>query len=990
MHTFGLVVALCAGCGDPQAPRGLRLGVPDPNVDLGTGVGCARFQVVFDAGGAPTIEAIQNTGSCPIGELKLLSDTAGSFDAVTGTLRVAVVMENVGTVAIVPRLKLRFNADSVERFNPQGNPIGGTSDVLGYLPDSSGSVGRIAFWWFDAYLAPSGQPRVLMPGARTVRRWIEFRGTTWAHKVRLKLFATGVEQAAVPLVAPDSVPLRLLTRVFHPQQGLDYYENILLVGFHPGTSLPERTRVIQMVGAFVAGGFSFGSLEGGLYLIKLPSDTSQATLLQAESLLRAQASVKRVERYYSMPIKPTYFKPLDGPGWDRAAWRARGDSVLAPRQYVSSWGAQFVRAPLAWGCSVGDTATHVGIVDNGFPATGTFDLPASYRTARGTNLVGDTLRHGANVLSIVGAVGDNGVGMSGLAWRSSFSVADPTTIDSLGRPAIRPSGGRMVEPHNVLQHMVELARGGAAVINLSLGADTTPLLDLANDSAVAQARRLIGQFTQEMIALPTPPLLVISAGNVPMGDPRGSFFTLIRDSLPGRTLVVAAMKRDSTLHRAPTGNVNIDLVAPGENLGVINNGSVAPLTGASGAAPIVAGVAALVKSFDPGASADSVKALLLAGALRRGIRIGGYPVVDAYEALKLAAERPGAPLCGNRVWAANGTVWKERTAVNGTFTDEALGTVPIGARAWIDVLHGGKRVQNETALGWQSFTWANGLWSPATNITPTSGWGGTWWSSRARDHDGTKQVDMVGSQTGASITFGVRVSSAPFSSGTTVASIGPFPAGTDSSSAVCIQLSPGCTVSVYTIRDTRAFATLAPEGDRAFVAINRRSYVPTVTTWALCPNNGAVQCAEYRNRFDIAAPTQLYEVNLTTGQVMPRWSLPGNNVSNLAMSERNDELIAAEGAFTYDEILQNNGAGQWVPIASTVIQETCTIAYRNVRVPAVTGAVLRNLVVEPANACDRTGAKGGGSMAPRVATPGAIGPLTTTSTKRSPALRRPS
>ena len=84
--------------------------MPDPNVDLGTGVGCARFQVVFVAGGAPTIEATQNTGACPIGELKLLSDTAGSFDAVTGTLRVAVVMENVGTVATIPRLTLRFNA----------------------------------------------------------------------------------------------------------------------------------------------------------------------------------------------------------------------------------------------------------------------------------------------------------------------------------------------------------------------------------------------------------------------------------------------------------------------------------------------------------------------------------------------------------------------------------------------------------------------------------------------------------------------------------------------------------------------------------------------------------------------------------------------------------------------------------------------------------------------------------------------------------------
>jgi hypothetical protein len=100
-----------ASCIDQQRPVAPRLEPPVPVVDLGSSDGCARFQVRFDAGGQPLIETVYNTNHCPTSELKLLSDTVGSFDAATGALRVPVVMENVGTVALIPRVRLRFNAD---------------------------------------------------------------------------------------------------------------------------------------------------------------------------------------------------------------------------------------------------------------------------------------------------------------------------------------------------------------------------------------------------------------------------------------------------------------------------------------------------------------------------------------------------------------------------------------------------------------------------------------------------------------------------------------------------------------------------------------------------------------------------------------------------------------------------------------------------------------------------------------------------------------
>jgi hypothetical protein len=201
--TLAIVTGSCIDQDRAVAPR---LEPPVPAVDLGASDGCARFQVRFDAGGQPLIETVYGTSHCPAGEIKLLSDTVGSFNPATGALRVPIVMENVGTVALIPRVKLRFNADSVVRLDSAGNVLGGTSDIVGYLPDSASANGRIAYWWYDQVLAPSGQSQVLLPGARTQRRWMELRGTTWAYRIRMKSLASGVQQRGVPMVAPDTIP----------------------------------------------------------------------------------------------------------------------------------------------------------------------------------------------------------------------------------------------------------------------------------------------------------------------------------------------------------------------------------------------------------------------------------------------------------------------------------------------------------------------------------------------------------------------------------------------------------------------------------------------------------------------------------------------------------------------------------------------------------------------------------------------------------------
>lgn len=312
LHTFGVLVALCAGCGDPQGPDRLRIAVQDPIVDLGVSDGCARFQVRFDAGGVPVVEPIFNTSSCALNEIRLLSDTAATFDAATGTLRVAIVMENLGTVAIVPRVKLRFNADSVLRQDENGNPVSGSSDILGYQPDSASADGRIAFWWFDQHLASVGQPQVLMPGVRSPRRWVEFRGTAWSNKTRLKLFATGQEAGIVPAVPPDSIPAfanDAANLVMYPGARIGFVRDLLTIQFKDGATQQQKESLIATLAGVVVGG-TRGSLEGGgFYFIKLPADSTHGTLTAAESVAAAHPSVQRAIRYTVFLFKPSHRYP---------------------------------------------------------------------------------------------------------------------------------------------------------------------------------------------------------------------------------------------------------------------------------------------------------------------------------------------------------------------------------------------------------------------------------------------------------------------------------------------------------------------------------------------------------------------------------------------------------------------------------------------------------------------------------------------------------
>ena len=198
--------AWCAGCqlGETLPPRPV---VPprEALVNQQASDGCTRFALTV-VNGVARVEALYNTNGCRTDQLQLLADSAPTYTAATGTLRVPIVLKNVGGVAVMAPARLRFNADSSQFLNARGQVIAGTPNILVTNYDTANAGGRNGQWRYDTALAVSGQPQLLLPGATSRRKWLEFTGSDWTQAVRIKVPTVATQVGGVPAVAPDSVP----------------------------------------------------------------------------------------------------------------------------------------------------------------------------------------------------------------------------------------------------------------------------------------------------------------------------------------------------------------------------------------------------------------------------------------------------------------------------------------------------------------------------------------------------------------------------------------------------------------------------------------------------------------------------------------------------------------------------------------------------------------------------------------------------------------
>lgn len=541
-------------------------------------------------------------------------------------------------------------------------------------------------------------PGIIAPYAISApRNWVfNVPRTVKNFTYSVYVFTASPQYLWVPETPTSGIPAGLLdsARFVSTSSGARFLPGVVQVLFNRTATAAQRDNAVASVGGVVVGGvMTYG--DDGFYLVKVSDSTSLAPVYRAIDSLRAQPTVSLAEVTWAHNNQSSFLRPRFAPGW--RTWALSPDTVGGGL----NWGLERIAAPFAWGCSTGGTAVKIGVIDDGISPAGGPIQPNTYFANVAPSR--SSKPHGAEVASIVGARGDStATGMTGVMWNAALILAD-RAADPKTPGAEFPGQYDIVASEQA--NLIDAVTRGAQVINWSMnrpfGSTTTPS-DSNRDNVEfrEEAHRVLVKSLGELAAKNLHPLMVISAGNEKNYDVRWGGYPLARVEYPAQVIVVGASNRNNQPWDANDGYGGsqrgslVDIYAPGEQVGVYQRvqNAIVPATGTSFAAPLVTGVAGLLMNFDPRVTSTEVKALIIQGSTNGGRSVDGLPLLNAYEVLKLAARRQGAPLCGNRVHStASGDVIAERVGR----ADELLFTSIDGTpyTDLLNVLHGGKRIQ---------------------------------------------------------------------------------------------------------------------------------------------------------------------------------------------------------------------------------------------------------------------------------------------------------
>jgi thermitase len=332
----------------------------------------------------------------------------------------------------------------------------------------------------------------------------------------------------------------------------------LIVRFRPGLAHASQVAAHQQAGAARAGALAL-------------ADTVRVEVKRGQRDRTLAAYNARADVLYAEPDYPVeaHHIPND-PG------------------YPNQWALPTIGAPIAWDVTRGSPAVAVAVVDCGIfsQATGRAapDGQLGHPDLRGRvslnqDFTGsstgfdDFCNHGTHVAGIVGAAGNNRVGVSGLAPLVTLMNAKVLGDDGRGSTS------------NILNGVVWAVQNGAKVVNLSLG----------RDGPCAQSERdtMNWAWSQGVV-------VVASSGNSGLpasGAPANC----------DNVISVGSTTSDDLASTFSNTTLNVDVAAPGSTiLSTIRTGQYAYFNGTSMAAPHVAALAGLLWSQNPGATNQAV------------------------------------------------------------------------------------------------------------------------------------------------------------------------------------------------------------------------------------------------------------------------------------------------------------------------------------------------------------------------------------------------
>lgn len=304
--------------------------------------------------------------------------------------------------------------------------------------------------------------------------------------------------------------------------------------------------------------------------------------------------------------------------------------------YYRQWGLKGsygIDVEDAWEVTTGTHDIRVGVIDTGIE-TDHPDLVGNLVTGKsfvsGVTSTTDTEGHGTHVAGIIGAVGDNNMGVAGVCKEVSLVPLRISTNDSW-------STSNVVNAINYAKNLWGTTQQ-ISVVNFSGGG-------FPNSSSLKNA---IGNF---------PGLFVTSAGN---DNKNIDSSTNYPASFDVNNMIVVGSHTSSGDRSdfSNYGSKSVDIFAPGSSIySTVPNKTYEYYNGTSMAAPFVTGVAALMLSVNPDLSAKELKASIMGNAKIPNVN-GTNPleglcvsngILDAYKAVcSVAMETYGTAVMGLR------------------------------------------------------------------------------------------------------------------------------------------------------------------------------------------------------------------------------------------------------------------------------------------------------------------------------------------------------
>lgn len=287
--------------------------------------------------------------------------------------------------------------------------------------------------------------------------------------------------------------------------------------------------------------------------------------------------------------------------------------------YTSQWHHKTVKTPQAWDITTGSNSVLVAVCDTGVDTNhpdliDNLRLDLAWNAHEDSTYVTDTNGHGTGTIGVLGAVGDNATGVTGINWNVDI-IPIRIAISDTNSGAYTSTMAKCIE---------YAANQGAKIVNLSY----TGVYSSTVDSAAKYLRDKGG-------------LLFMAAAN--NGE---------EQTWPDFPSSIAVAATDQNNNRASFSNWGefVDITAPGVSIRTTyKNKSYTSYSGTSFSSPLVAGIGALMISANPNITADQIENGLFSTAVNIGdAYLFGSGLANAEAAiqyaLNLAGDAPKAEL----------------------------------------------------------------------------------------------------------------------------------------------------------------------------------------------------------------------------------------------------------------------------------------------------------------------------------------------------------